>query len=136
MDTLFDILFHAHSGLRYVVLLAGLLSLAFSLTAGVRGQGWDRPGRVFLSIFVGVMDLQVLLGVAMALILGAGGSFYGALWGHLTMMIVAAVVGHVALALNKRRPPERQSHWLAVAGVGLALLLVVGGIMSINRPIF
>lgn len=132
MDTFSNILFHAHSGLRYAVLLAGLLALAYSLIAALRGRDWDRPGRILLSIFVGVMDLQVLMG----LILVFARVFYPALWGHLTMMVVAAVAGHVALALNKRRPPERQSHWVAVVGSGLALVLIVGGIMAIGRPIF
>lgn len=131
MDAFSDILFHAHSGLRYVVLLAGLLSLAFSLTAAIRGDEWNGAGRVLLSIFVAVLDLQALMGLILIFVR----AFYTALWGHLGMMIVAAVVAHVALALNKRRPPERQTHWLAVAGAGLALILIVGGIMAIGRPI-
>ena len=131
MDTFSNILFHAHSGLRYVVLLAGLLSLAFSFTAAVRRQPWDRPGRVFLSTYVGVMDLQVLTGLVLVFVR----VFYPALWGHITMMVLAAVVGHVALAMNKRRAPERQSHWVAVIGVGLSLIFVVGGILSIGRTI-
>ena len=131
MDTFSNILFHAHSGLRYAVLLAGLLALAYSLTAALRRSDWDRPGRIFLSIFVGVMDLQVLLGLILVFVR----VFYPALWGHLTMMILAAVVGHVALAINKRRAPERQSHWLAVVGSALPLVLIVGGILSIGRSI-
>lgn len=132
MDAFSDILFHAHSGLRYLVLLAGLLALSYSLTAALRGQRWSRPGRVFLSIFVGVMDLQVLIGLVLVFVR----VFYPALWGHLSMMIVAAVVGHVASAINKRRAPERQSHWVAVVGAALALVLIVGGILAIGRPIF
>lgn len=132
MEAFSNILFHAHSGLRYVVLLAGLLVLSYSLTSALRGQAWGRPGRVFLSGFVGVLDLQVLIGLILVFVR----TFYPALWGHLAMMVLAAVVGHVALAMNKRRPPERQSHWLAAAGAGLALVLIVGGILSIGRPIF
>ena len=131
MDAFSDILFHAHSGLRYLVLLAGLLSLAYSLTRALTGDQWDRPGRVFLSLFVGVMDLQVVIGLVLVFLR----VFYPALWGHLTMMILAAVVGHVALAINKRRAPERQSHWLAVVGSALPLVLIVGGILSIGRSI-
>jgi hypothetical protein len=131
MEAFSDILFHAHSGLRYLVLLAGGLSLLYSLVAVLRGTGWDRPGRILLASFVGVMDLQVILGLILVFVR----VFYPALWGHLTMMILAAVVGHVALAVNKRRPPERQSHALAVVGSGLALVLIVGGILSIGRSI-
>lgn len=132
MDTFSNILFHAHSGLRYLVLLAGLLALAFSLTAALRGQPWNRPGRILLSAFVGLMDLQVLMGLILVFVR----VFYPALWGHLTLMILAAAAGHVAAAMNRRRPPERQSHWVAVIGAGLGLVLIVGGIMSIGRPIF
>lgn len=131
MDTFSNILFHAHSGLRYLVLLAGLLSLGFSLTAALRRQAWNRPGRIFLSIFVGVMDLQVLIGLVLVFVR----VFYPALWGHLTMMILATAAGHVALVMNKRRPPEKQSHWVAAVGSGLALILIVGGILSIGRSI-
>lgn len=131
MDAFSNILFHAHSGLRYVVLLVGLLSLTYALVSALRGRSWDRPGRILLSIFVGVMDLQVLMGLILIVVR----VFYPALWGHLSLMILAAVAGHVALALNKRRSPERQSHWLAAAGSGLALLLIVGGILSIGRSI-
>ena len=132
MDTFSNILFHAHSGLRYVVLLAGLLSFAFSLTAAIRGDAWDRAGRTLLAIFVGVMDLQVLLGLVLVFVR----VFYPALWGHLVLGILAAVSAHVALALNKRRAPERQSHRVAVIGSGLALVLIVGGILSIGRSVF
>lgn len=132
MDVFSNILFHAHSGLRYLVLLSGLLVLTFSLTSALRGHEWDRPGRLFLGIFVGLLDLQILMGLILIIVR----VFYPALWGHLSMMILAAVVAHVALIMNKRRPPERQSHWVAVVGSGLALVLIVGGILAIGRPIF
>jgi heme A synthase len=131
MDALSNIVFHAHSGLRYLVLVAALLSLAFSLPAAIRGREWDRRGRMLLGVFVGLVDLQVLLGLILVFVR----AFFPALWGHLAMMVLAAAAAHAASAINKRRPPERRSHWLAVAGTGLALVLIVGGIMAIGRPI-
>lgn len=125
------ILFHAHSGLRYLVLLAGILSLAYSLVRMLQGRPWDRPGRILLVSFVGVLDLQLLLG----LLLVALGVFYPALWGHLVMMVLAAASAHMASAINKRRPPERQSHRVAVLGVAGSLILVIGGITAIGRSI-
>jgi MFS family permease len=125
------VLFHAHSGLRYLVLLAGVLSLGYSLFGMIGGRSWDRPGRILLSSFVGLMDLQVVIGLVLAFVY----VFYPALWGHLLMMILAAVVGHVAAAVNKRRPPERQSHRTAVLGSATALILIIGGIMAISRTI-
>lgn len=131
METFSTILFHAHSGLRYLVLMVGALALLHSLASTFRGEKWNRPGRILLASFVGLMDLQVLIGLGLILVR----AFYPALWGHLSLMILAAVAAHVALALNKRRPPERQSHGLAAVGSGLALLLIVGGILSIGRSL-
>ncbi|MFP4624816.1 MAG: hypothetical protein ACLFRX_11600 [Gemmatimonadota bacterium] len=125
------ILFHAHSGLRYLVLLAGVLSFGYSLARMLQGRPWDRTGRILLVSFVGILDLQVLLGLVLVFVW----AFYPALWGHISMMVLAAVVAHVAAALNKRRPAERQSHRLAVLGVAGALILVVGGIAAIGRSI-
>lgn len=131
MDAFSNILFHAHSGLRYLVLLAGILSFGYSLVASLRNRPWDRAGRILLSAFVGVMDLQVLLGVILIFVR----VFFPALWGHLVMMILAAAVGHIASAVNKRRPPERQSHRTAALGAAGALILIVGGITAIGRAI-
>lgn len=126
-----EILFHAHSGLRYLVLLAGVLSLGYSLVALATKRPWDRPGRILLSAFVGVMDLQLLVGLALVFVW----NFYPALWGHITMMVLAVAVGHGTSIVNKRRPPERQSHAVAAIGVVGALLLIVGGITAIGRPL-
>ena len=131
MDTFSNILFHAHSGLRYLALLAGLAGLVYSLVGALRGTPWGRPGRILLASFVGLLDLQVLLGFILVFVR----VFYPALWGHLTMMLLAAVVAHVALAVNKRRPPEEQSQWLGVAGTAVPLILIVGGLMAISRSI-
>jgi heme A synthase len=131
MDAFSNILFHAHSGLRYLVLLAGVLSLLYSLVALLRNQPWDRPGRILLMSFVGLVDLQVVLGIILVFVR----VFYPMLWGHLIMMVLAAVVAHVAAGLNKRRAPEARSHMVAVLGSAGGLILVVAGIMAIGRPI-
>ncbi len=125
------ILFHAHSGLRYLVLTAGVVSLGYSLQALFWSREWDRPGRILLSAFVGLMDLQLLIGLVLTFVY----VFYPALWGHLVLMVLAAGAGHAASAINKRRPPEQRSHRVAVLGSTGALILIIGGILSIGRPI-
>lgn len=131
MDTFSNILFHAHSGLRYLVLLAGILSLAYSLVAMLRSRAWDRPGRILLVSFVGLLDLQVLIGIVLVFVR----AFYPALWGHLVMMVLAAVVAHIAAAINKRRPLEARTHLVSVLGSAGGLILIVGGVAAIGRPI-
>lgn len=125
------ILFHAHSGLRYLVLLAGVVAFLYALVAAVRSRPWDRTGRVLVAVFTGVLDFQVLLGLALVFVW----AFYPALWGHITMMVLAAVTAHVASVLNRKRPPEARSPLTAALGVAGALILIVGGIAAIQRAI-
>jgi hypothetical protein len=125
------ILWHAHSGLRYLVLLAGLASFLYSIVAAVGNRPWDRPGKILLTSFVGILDLQVLIGLILVFIW----PFYPALWGHIVMMVLAAGAAHFTSVLNRKRPAERKSHMTAALGVAGAMVLVVGGIAAIGRSI-
>ena len=123
-------LFYIHSGLRYAVLLMGLVALVYFASGLATRRPVGRPVRILGSSFAGLLDTQVLLGV---LLVGAGWPFYPALWGHLTMMLLAAVLTHVLLVVNRRRAqPGYLLPLLAVAG---ALLLILGGILSIGRHV-
>jgi hypothetical protein len=123
-------LFYAHSGLRYLVLLMGLIALAYFAYGLATKRPVDKAVRILGSSFVGLLDLQVLLGI---LLLGAGWPFYPALWGHLVMMVLAAGLAHALLVVNRRRPdPGYLLPLIAVAG---ALVLIIGGILAIGRSL-
>ena len=126
-----DTLFTLHSLLRYLVLLSALGAI---ITAAA---GWRRPGlpprleRVLASAFVGLLDLQVALGV----ILLTQRPFYSQLIGHIVMMVLAAAAAHVTSIRARRRPSEAAGSGVRLAGFVLALVLIIGGIMAIQRPI-
>lgn len=124
------ILFHAHSGLRYLVLLAGVVAVIYYLVALVRRSAFTRRSRLPLTILVGLLDVQILLG----LVLLVTRPFFPAIIGHLTMMIFAAAVAHAASIANKRRPETERSHGIALAGTILALASIAAGILAIGRP--
>ena len=126
-----NVLYQAHSGLRYLVLLAGLGALVALAVGGFSGRP-VRAARGLTSAFTGLLDLQILLGVALVI----GGIFYGALIGHLSLMLVAAVVAHVAGVRARKAGDERQANRLRLIGVGVALLCIVLGITAIGRGIF
>ncbi len=123
-------LFHAHSGLRYLVLVLGLVNLVVLAVGLARGGTFGKLHRALGSSFVGLMHTQVLVGV----VLVAMGRYYPALIGHFVMMSVATVVAQVALYKNKKQPTP--GFVLPLAGIGGALLLVAGGILSIGRGLF
>lgn len=122
----------AHSGLRYLVLLAGIVALVYFAYAGFANRGSRKAGRIVGSAFAGLLDLQIVLGI----LLVATGVFYGALMGHLFMMIFAAVAAHAAMVFGKNQEDESRGNKIRLAGVLLALILIVGGVMAIGRDVF
>jgi uncharacterized membrane protein YphA (DoxX/SURF4 family) len=126
-----EILFAAHSGTRYLVFLAGLVALAWFTWGKAAGRPFARPAPALLAAFIGLLDLQVLLGLALLF----GGRRPAAVWGHLAVMITAAIVIHVIAARHKRRP-RPAGYGLPLIGVALTLALIVLGILSTGRPIF
>ena len=125
-------LYYAHSGLRYLVLVLGFIALVLS------GYGYfaKRPAvgthRIAMAAFTGVLDLQLILGILLVI----AGIMYDALVGHLMMMLLAAATAHGAGIYARRASDDRRVHGIRLVGVGLALLLIFGGIAAIGRSIF
>ena len=122
-------IYHAHSGVRYLVLLLGIVAIVLYLYKFLARRPATRGDRILMTVLTGAVDLQVLLG----LILVVGGIFYGALMGHLLMMLLALVALHAASVLARRSTDDRRTHGIRLGGILLSLVLVVGGIMAIRR---
>jgi hypothetical protein len=123
-------LFHAHSGLRFLILLLGALNVVALGVGLAQKKPFAKVHRILGASFVGSLHLQVVLGATMV----AMGRYYPALIGHMVMMVLAAVVAQVAMSVNRRR--ETPTLGLPLAGVVIALLCIVGGVMSIGRGLF
>lgn len=123
-------LFHAHSGLRYLVLLLGFVHVVVLAVALARKAPPGKLHRALGAAFAGTLHLQVLLGLALV----AGGTYYPRLIGHIVLMVAAAVLAQVALSMNRRRAVP--GHTLPLAGTVGALALIVGGVMAIGRGLF
>ena len=123
-------LLHAHSGLRFLLLLLGAVNLVVLLGGLATKTPYGKLHRILAASFVGMMHLQVLIGLALV----AMGRWYPALIGHLAMMMLATFLAQLAMAVNKKRPtPGLQ---LPLAGVVVSLLLIFGGVMAIGRGLF
>lgn len=123
-------LLHAHSGLRYLVLLAGLVAAGYYVFALATKKPAGKATRVMGSVFVGLFDLQMLLGFTLVVM----GRFYPALIGHFVMMLLAAAVAHGLLVMNRRS--AEPGNTLPLAAVVIATGLAVGGILAIGRGPF
>lgn len=123
-------LYHAHSGLRFLVLLLGVANLVVLGIGVARKEPFGKLHRVLGAAFAGSLHLQVLLGAAMV----ALGRYYPALIGHMVMMVLAAVVAQATSSVNRRRAEPALT--LPLVGVVLALLFIAGGVMAIGRGLF
>lgn len=122
-----------HSGVRYLVLLAALVALVAAIMAGRPGRPASRTHHRVYMIFVGLLDLQVVVGIVLLLLRG----FYPQLMGHIFTMLLAVAVAHGfgVAARNRERERMQPATGLRIAGVLATIVLVVGGIMAIGRPI-
>ena len=127
-----NMLFYAHSGLRFLVLLAGAIAAAVLLWGWRSGRPFAGQSRAATAVFAGTLDLQVLLGIATVLTR----PWYGALMGHLIMMIAAAIAAHAITVYGRKQADPRRAHLVTLVGVVMALLLIVGGIMAIRSSPF
>lgn len=122
-------LLHAHSGLRYLVLLLGVLALVYALWGLIARRPYDRGMRILGSGFVGLLHLQVLLGF----ILLVSGIFQPMLIGHIFLMLLAAVAAQIPVSVMRRRPVEERGYLPHAVGTLVALGLIWAGVMAIGR---
>ncbi len=123
-------LYHAHSGLRYLVLLTGVIALLV-FAYGLITRRPVRGAPALTAAFTGLLDLQLLLGFGLFF----GGIFYNAVMGHMVMMLLAAVAANGSAILAPRARTERQELVMRIAGVVIALALIVIGILAIGRSV-
>ena len=126
-----NFMMNAHSGLRYLILLGGVLTVLYTVYGMVSGRAYDKTIRILASSFVGTIHLQILLGLALLF----SGRFQPALTGHLFMMLFAAAAAQVPVSVMRRRPEEQKSYLPHCIGALAALVLIAAGIMAIGRPI-
>jgi hypothetical protein len=124
-------LLNAHSGLRYLVLLMGIVVIGYATYGWATKRAYDKTMRILGASFTGLIDLTVLFGLANLFT----GTFYPQLGGHIVMMILAAVLAHVVYGVMKRRPPEKRTYMPHIVGTLIVLGIIASGIMAIGRPV-
>lgn len=127
-----NMVYYAHSGLRYLVLLAGIAAIVV-LARGLTGKRpYDRPARISSAVYTGSLHLQVVLGIIMIVL----GRWYPALMGHLIMNLLAVAVATVLSGWGRREADSQRGYKYALTGVVVSLLLLMGGIAAIGRHPF
>ena len=124
-------LFHAHSGIRYLILLAGVAVVAYSLYGLLTRRAVDKPMRILGAIFAGTLHLQILVGVALIF----SGRFGSGVGPHVLTMLFAAAVAQIVPSVMRRRRPEARSWGPYLVGAVVSLGLIAAGIIALGRPV-
>lgn len=117
------LLLNLHSVLRWVVVVVAVVVLVMNLMTWLGKKGGEAD-RKAMAAFVGMLDLQFLLGIILLLWmgLGAGGGFPMYRIEHATTMFIAVAVGHASAMWKKRDAAVRARNNFFIALVVLALI--------------
>jgi hypothetical protein len=124
------LLYQAHSGLRFLVLLMGAVNLTMCAVGLGLKRPFDKLARIVGAVFQGSLHLQVVLGLALLMTL----EFRTQLIGHIVCMLAAAAVVPVLFGRNKRAATP--GFLLPLIGTVISLALILAGIYAIGRTPF
>lgn len=114
-----------HSILRWGIVIVGAVALVKFAAGWLRKSEFAKMDRGLSAGFSGLMDLQVTLGLILFFWSGlTGGGFPMFRIEHLTVMLVAAILGHLPTFMQKS--PNKFA--VALTAVVGALLLVYVGV--------
>jgi hypothetical protein len=114
-----------HSIVRWLIVVVGVFALGKFLAGWARKSEFTKMDRGLSAGFSGLMDLQVTLGFIFFFWSGlAGGGFSMDRIEHMTIMLVAAVLGHLPTFMKK----SQNRFAIALTAVVGALLLVFVGV--------
>lgn len=122
-----------HSWLRYAVFLTGIAAFGYALWGLVGKRPYQKLMWDLASAFTVTLYVQVVLGF---LLIFTYRFFSGPLGLHMVLTMVAAALAQMTYSANRRRPREERDYGIHVMGAGLAMALVMAGILVIRSSVF
>ncbi len=119
--------FYAHSGWRYVVILATVVAVVQFAAGLIRGRAWGAwDQRIGMALPI-VYDIQLLLGLVLWIMATAWQLPPLSAWEHPLTMFVAVGIVHVAWMRVKTAAADRTKFQTALIGA-----LVAGAVMGLG----
>lgn len=131
-EQIYVILFQAHSGIRYLVLLAGVIAVGYAIYGMATRQAWNNFANQIAAVFAGVTRINLLIGIILWIwkLVQFGWALLGISFGILHPLLMIAALG-VMEALNARRNRQTvdSDKWrLLLMGTGIPLILIALGV--------
>ena len=118
-----------HGEMRWLVLLAALLVAGRSIFGLIRGLDFGKGDRILMSVLVGLLDLNLLLGLI--LLAGGPGGLAPYRLEHAVTMILAVLAAH-SWAIWRRFPNSALKFRNTLIVVVLVLVLVCLGVYRLR----
>lgn len=126
-----DILLNAHSHTRWLVLTVAVVTVLLYLSGWLGKRTFSKFDRIMGATFVGILDLQALMGIIMLIMLIINGaSLHGKQFEHVGTMLCAVALAH--LAARWKKLPDTQRFRNTLLFYSLALILVFNGIVRLR----
>jgi hypothetical protein len=127
-----NIVLEAHSGWRYIVIIAALILFARLLWNLFSGARWGRLDQQLSLAFLITMDIQLLLGLVLWIMeqRWSGGDPLRS-WEHPITMILAVAATHITWSRLKTTNEESKVR-VALFGFAVAAVLLTIGILRIT----
>lgn len=130
-----EFLYYAHSGTRWLVVLATVVALGFMLTSLITNRPQDKISRIVMSAFSSLVGLQWILGLFYYLVFGTAVSSYTIPHQieHATTMTLVVIAAHMYLPFRKRAKSDRNYYIVSLVVIAVVLLLVYAGVARLPQ---
>ncbi|MBM7845318.1 hypothetical protein [Herpetosiphon giganteus] len=126
-------LLNAHSGWRWIVMLAILVAVGYGLWGWLTKQPWSDTARKIMLFTTIAIDIQLLLGLALYVVNKSWSQLNPATvrFEHPTVMVLALGLAHVVNTKVKRGEIPAARYRLMALGTIAVLVLIVVGILRL-----
>jgi hypothetical protein len=132
----YEILVEAHSGIRYLVLLAGVIAVAYALYGMASRPAWSKLADQMAAAFIWTTRINLILGILLWIwrLVEFGWATLGTTYGIVHPLLMIAALGVLeAMNARRRRATADADKWrLMLMGTGIPLLLIAAGVYVVT----
>lgn len=134
---MYTFLVHAHSGLRYLILLVAAVVIIKSLIGWLSKSSYAKIDKILAPSYVGLMHLQLLIGLILyfglsPLVTYQMSDKFSRYWSveHIAIMILAVVAAQVGRSISKKKSEDTTKFKLQTILFGSSLIIVLLGLAT------
>ncbi|MCC7438869.1 MAG: hypothetical protein IT211_10290 [Armatimonadetes bacterium] len=123
-----DFVFTLHSHTRWLVAIAAVVAIVKLAITAMQGKEYGKGDRIVTSAFVGMLDLQMAIGLVLLVWrLVAGMTISRFVWEHFATMLIAISIAHIMnTRAQTKTAPGTRARVMLLTFLGVAVLVYVG----------